>query len=763
MLAPGSVLQGRYEIERLLGQGGFGAVYLAKQTLLRRSVAIKETLYHDDPRHVSRFEQEAELLARVDHRALPRVMDYFQEADCSYLVMQYVPGESLGEYVTRQPDGYVNEADALRIMAPILEALEYLHSQDPPIIHRDIKPSNIRLTPESAIYLVDFGIAKVGDPGLRTATLARAVTSGFSPFEQYGDGPTDARSDLYSLGATLYYMLSGVVPPDAPQRVRVDPLDPLRQLNESVSPQMEAIVARLMAVWADDRYPDAPTLRRELQPVLSPSPGMPPPDLPQGGSAATIADYLEGTSKPGKPEHAALITSPPTPARSAVTDVNEIIARLRPNVIVCGPMFPERVQIIEVLPIGSAIRLKGEGLTTGQVRRLTLTPDQLKDITIEDIGLFDGDPQRFRLGIEALRLGLAYEYDRYFSLSIARIDPLPHQLEAVYDYFLKQPRIRFLLADDPGAGKTIMAGLLIKELKIRGLIQRVLIVTPANLTFQWQREMKDKFREPFEVVRGDVLRSTYGSNPWQEKNQVITSISWVSRMDDARESLLRSRWDLVIVDEAHKMSAYSEDKKTLAYQLGEALGEMTDHYLLMTATPHKGDPENFCLFLKLLDPDVYGDVSSLEAAIDQREAPFYLRRVKEALVTFPDPDSGVVKTLFTKREVQTIEFELDADEWAFYDALSHYVEEQSVKASADQSARGRAVGFTMAMLQRRFASSVYAVRRSLERMKDRREKILGCRRISTSCPTKSSSRSSKRWSRWSSRSTRPRCARRLRS
>jgi superfamily II DNA or RNA helicase len=199
-------------------------------------------------------------------------------------------------------------------------------------------------------------------------------------------------------------------------------------------------------------------------------------------------------------------------------------------------------------------------------------------------------------------------------------------LEAVYDYFIKLPRIRFLLADDPGAGKTIMAGLLIKELKICGLVKRTLIVTPANLSFQWQRELKDKFRESFEVVRSDVLRANYGMNPWQEKNQVITSVSWVSRVDDAKESLLRSSWDLIIVDEAHKMSAYSADKKTLAFQLGEALSQMTDHYLLMTATPHKGDPENFCLFLSLLDKDVYGNIKSLDEAIAKHEAPFYVSR-----------------------------------------------------------------------------------------------------------------------------------------
>ena len=402
-----------------------------------------------------------------------------------------------------------------------------------------------------------------------------------------------------------------------------------------------------------------------------------------------------------------------------------LLNQLKPNVIVRGPIFPEPVQVLVVIPMGDSVKLVGKGLTTGQVHEPILNAEQLAQLTCTaDKEPFDGDPKQFRLGIEALRLALAYEYDPYFSLSIARVDPLPHQLEAVYDYFLKLPRIRFLLADDPGAGKTIMAGLLLKELKIRGLVKRTLIVTPANLSFQWQREMKDKFRESFEVIRGDVLRANYGSNPWQEKNQVITSVSWVSRIEDANESLLRSQWDLIIVDEAHKMSAASADKKTLAYELGEALSAMTDHYLLMTATPHKGDPKNFCLFLELLDKDVYGDVASLEEAMRRNSAPFYLRRTKEALVTFPNPDTGKCSKLFTDRDVQTVEFQIDNDEWDFYDSLTRFVDDQSIKAQADDSAVGRALSFTMAMLQRRFASSVYAVRRSLERMRDKRQRIL---------------------------------------
>ena len=150
---------------------------------------------------------------------------------------------------------------------------------------------------------------------------------------------------------------------------------------------------------------------------------------------------------------------------------------------------------------------------------------------------------------------------------------------------------------------------------------------------------------------------------------MVTSVSWISRVEDAKESLLRSTWDLVIVDEAHKMSAYSEDKKTLAFQIGEALSKRTDHFLMMTATPHKGDPENFRLFLSLLDPDVYGDIKSLEEAMRKHSAPFYLRRLKEALVSFPDPETGDVKKLFTNREVRTARFDLDGEE-STYDELT---------------------------------------------------------------------------------------------
>lgn len=404
----------------------------------------------------------------------------------------------------------------------------------------------------------------------------------------------------------------------------------------------------------------------------------------------------------------------------------KIFEKIQPRSIIRGSLFPEDIQILTAKIFGTSLRIKGEGLKTGQTYDRILVPSDISKIRILSTEeSFEGNPHKFRLAIEAKRLGLAYEYDPYFSLSIARIDPLPHQLEAVYDYFLKLPRIRFLLADDPGAGKTIMAGLLIKELKVRGLVKRILIVTPANLTFQWQREMKDKFREDFNVVRGEILRASYGSNPWDEHDQIVTSLPWIANIDDAQQSLLKARqWDLIIVDEAHKMSATSEDKKTFAYRIGEQLSEFTDHYLLMTATPHKGDPNHFRLFLALLDKDVYGDIESLNQAMQAREAPFYLRRVKEALVSFPDPNTGEVSSLFRKRDVVTVPFELNSEELEFYHQLTDYVEKQSVRAAADGTIRGKALGFTMALLQRRFASSIHAVCCTLERMKTKREEIL---------------------------------------
>jgi SNF2 family DNA or RNA helicase len=295
--------------------------------------------------------------------------------------------------------------------------------------------------------------------------------------------------------------------------------------------------------------------------------------------------------------------------------------------VISGPQFSEPMRVETVRANGADRWTLGlVGVRSERFRSVTLSSRDLTAIAIQETTrTYDGDGQLSRLGLQAYSLGIAYEFDPYFGLSVSRVDPLPHQLEAVYDYLLKLARVRFLLADDAGAGKTIMAGLLIRELKLRGLADRILIVCPANLTFQWQHELKEKFDEKFLVLKGGDIRDQFGVNQWLEHRHLLTSLDLAKRTD-VLPGLRRVRWDLVIVDEAHRTSWSPPARKTARYALGELLRDSVDHLLLLTATPHKGDPTNFSLFLQLLDEDAYADVKSIRQAIDQRRAPFYLRR-----------------------------------------------------------------------------------------------------------------------------------------
>lgn len=286
-------------------------------------------------------------------------------------------------------------------------------------------------------------------------------------------------------------------------------------------------------------------------------------------------------------------------------------------------------------------------------------------------------------------------------------------------HLLKAWRCRFLLADDAGAGKTIMAGLLLKELKLRGLVERTLVICPANLAFQWRREMKDRFGEHFEQVTGERLREAYAVNVWDNHSQIITSMD-LAKLDHVLPSVQQAAdWDLVIVDEAHRMSARDTEHKSERYRLGELLRDKTSHYLLMTGTPHKGDPDNFCLFLQLLDQEAYADVTSIREAMKRREAPFYLRRTKEAMLSFPELQADGKwrsRKLFTRRIPSTVAFDLVGDELELYKDVTRYVQTQSQRASErGDDLRARAVGFLMAMYQRRMASSTYSLKESLKR------------------------------------------------
>ena len=397
--------------------------------------------------------------------------------------------------------------------------------------------------------------------------------------------------------------------------------------------------------------------------------------------------------------------------------------------LITGPQFSEPMRVETVRANGAySVEAGVVGQRTERFRRVTLTADDISTLTIADSSLsYAGDGRLLRLGLQAYSLGIAYEFDPYFGLSISRVDPLPHQLEAVYDYLLKLPSVRFLLADDAGAGKTIMAGLLVRELKLRGLAERVLVVCPANLTFQWQRELKEKFDEQFLVLKGGDIRDQFGINQWLDQKQTITSLDLAKR-EDILPGLRQVHWDLVIVDEAHRMSARDETHKSQRYRLGELLRDSTDNVLLLTATPHKGDPHNFTLFLQLLDRDAYADVKSIREAMERRRAPFYLRRTKEAMVYFPErqPDgTWASKPVFTKRITNTAGFTMDGAEFELYQAVTRFVKRQSARAAAQgDDPRARAVGFLMSLYQRRLASSAHAMRRSLENRANRLEEGL---------------------------------------
>lgn len=385
-----------------------------------------------------------------------------------------------------------------------------------------------------------------------------------------------------------------------------------------------------------------------------------------------------------------------------------------------GDFWQEAVRVVKVQSIGKLIKLEAVGTKTQQFYSHIFTIEDLSHVRriTADVSLdFRGDGEVFFLTIEGHRIRLIHQFDPLFAINVSQVDPLPHQIEAVYHYMLRNPRIRFLLADDPGAGKTIMAGLLLKELKYRGVVRRTLIVVPGHLKDQWRREMKERFGESFLVVDRSVMNATWGRNIWREQNQIITSMDFAKRKD-VMAALAEVDWDLVIVDEAHKMAAYrygDKTKKTERYRLGELLSRTSQSLLFLTATPHRGDPENFRLFLDLLEPGFFASKELLLQSVAERDNPLFLRRLKEDLKNFQG------HPLFLPRKVFTVKYHLSDEEKELYNAVTKYVEESYNKALA---AEKRNVAFALIILQRRLASSVRAIRRSLERRHARLSELL---------------------------------------
>ncbi|MDO8432082.1 MAG: helicase-related protein [Candidatus Binatus sp.] len=334
---------------------------------------------------------------------------------------------------------------------------------------------------------------------------------------------------------------------------------------------------------------------------------------------------------------------------------------------------------------------------------------------------FDGDGSLFRLVSEAYRIRLAYLFDPILAVHTSLVDPLPHQITAVYGEMLTRQPLRFLLADDPGAGKTIMAGLLIKELMIRGDLRRCLIVVPGMLVEQWQDELDRRFHLPFEIMTNDKLESARTGNWFSENPLAICRLDKLSRNEDLQAKLQSTDWDLVIVDEAHKMSASffgGEVKETKRYKLGKLLSHLTRHFLLMTATPHNGKEEDFQLFMALLDGDRFeGKFRDGVHTVDVSD--LIRRMVKEKLLRFDG------RPLFPERLAYTVTYQLSAAEADLYKRVTDYVRQEFNRADALQNGGQKGtVGFALTILQRRLASSPEAIHQSLRRRRERLESRL---------------------------------------
>jgi len=382
------------------------------------------------------------------------------------------------------------------------------------------------------------------------------------------------------------------------------------------------------------------------------------------------------------------------------------------------------VRVIDVEAAGPDAVNVTYKLPTGQILQKTLFRADELQLSVSSTTsqfTFASPPEDFKLAAEATRIKLAHLFDPMMAIHTSNVDPLPHQIAAVYETMLPKQPLRFVLADDPGAGKTIMAGLLIRELMLRGDLERCLIVAPGSLVEQWQTELSEKFGLRFDLLSHALVDSTQTGNPFVEHNLLIARLDQLSRKEEWQQRLKAdgAQWDLVIMDEAHKLSASyfgNELKTTKRYELGKVLGQpdLARNFLLMTATPHNGKEESFQLFMALLDADrFHGKARDGQAKLDVSD--LMRRMVKEDLVKFDGTP------LFPERRAETVRYKLSDAERQLYTDVTSYVREQMGRADAIADGRKKGmVGFALTILQRRLASSPWAIAQSLNR---RRKKL----------------------------------------
>lgn len=390
-----------------------------------------------------------------------------------------------------------------------------------------------------------------------------------------------------------------------------------------------------------------------------------------------------------------------------------------------GLSIPGTHEIIAAVRNGNAVLNVTYKGSDGIPRTQLLFRDDEPNLEVEEASLpysFDADPDDLRLTAEAYRIHLAHLFDPYLAVHTSSVEPLPHQISAVYEEMLPRLPLRYILADDPGAGKTIMTGLLLKELIIRGDLKRCLIVAPGSLCEQWQDEMRFKFHLHFDILTNDRAEASADGNVFNEINFCIARLDMLSRSDSYQEKLRLTEWDLIVVDEAHKMSANqfgNEIHYTKRYRLGQLLSGITRHFLLLTATPHNGKNEDFELFLALVDGDRFERSGAVKTSAQSTDTSDIMRRlVKEDLLKFDGTP------LFPERIAQTLNYALSPAEANLYNQVTDYVREEFNRADKLTNEHRNSVGFALTILQRRLASSPEAIYQSLRRRRERLEHLL---------------------------------------
>lgn len=384
-------------------------------------------------------------------------------------------------------------------------------------------------------------------------------------------------------------------------------------------------------------------------------------------------------------------------------EVGNIVKNINPS---------EAVKITSVKKLGNSFSLSYIGINSNKLGSKIFKESQIESLEVlTDTGKFNfkGDPEKFILFSEAERISSAYQFDPLFAINCSVVDPLPHQVEAVYKFLLPQPQIRFLLADDTGAGKTIMTGLLLKEMILRKQIERILIITPGGLTKQWQEdEMGIKFNIPFTLAN----RASYNAEPtiFQNHDHVVASIDFVCR-EDIQAVLSKTNWDIIIFDEAHKLSAYEYGEKiykSRRYEVAHMLSKQCEHLLLLTATPHRGREDTFKRLLQLLDEDIFATADIAAARVKEYSQDgankFFIRRLKEDMRDWNgDP-------LYKVRYTRTVSYKLTLEEKKLYDAVTEYLTVRKKEAAESKNIH---VSLALQVMQRRLVSSIFAIKNTL--------------------------------------------------